>query len=131
MASVFVPCTTRSERDAVGRRQSLKGISILAQGSHRRWIPWVPAPPKFNPEGIVYSALKRTGLVEHHSGGGCISIPGRPLVEFQIVLPEEPSKRTGRSQESRLVPIEIDNPFRLGRVWGDDPRYPPAVATWG
>ena len=25
-------------------RQSLKGISILAQGSHRRWIPWVPAP---------------------------------------------------------------------------------------
>ena len=29
------------------------------------------------------------------------------------------------------MPIEIDNPFRIGRAWGDDPRYPPAVATWG
>jgi hypothetical protein len=42
-----------AQRDAVSRRQSLKGISILAQGSHRRWIPWVPAPRKSNPEGIV------------------------------------------------------------------------------
>ena len=57
-----------AERDAVARRQSLKGISILALGSHRRWIPRVSAPQGFNPEGIVYSALKRTGLVEHHSG---------------------------------------------------------------
>jgi hypothetical protein len=31
-------------RYAVARRQSLKGISILALGSHRRWIPRVPAP---------------------------------------------------------------------------------------
>ena len=46
MASVLVPRTTRSESDAVARRQSLKGISILALGSHRRWIPRVPAPPK-------------------------------------------------------------------------------------
>jgi len=35
-----------AERDAVARRQSLKGISILALGSHRRWIPRVFAPPK-------------------------------------------------------------------------------------
>ena len=35
-----------AERDAVARRQSLKGISILALGSHRRWIPRVPAPAK-------------------------------------------------------------------------------------
>ena len=42
-----------AQRDAVSRRQSLKGISILAQGSHRRWIPWVPTPRKSNPEGIV------------------------------------------------------------------------------
>ena len=33
-----------AERDAVARRQSLKGISILALGSHHRWIPRVPAP---------------------------------------------------------------------------------------
>jgi hypothetical protein len=71
---------------------------------------------KFNPEGIVYGAIKRTGLVEHYSGGWCISIPGRPLVEVQIGLPEDPSKRTGRAQESRPVPIEIDNPFRIGLV---------------
>ena len=90
-----------------------------------------PAPHETNPEGIVYSAPKRTGLVEHHSGGWCISIPGRPLVGFQIALPEDPSKRTGRSQESRLVPIEIDNPFRIGLMWRGYPRYPPAVATWG
>ncbi len=38
--------TTRSGRDAVPRRQSLKGISILALGSHRRWLPRVPAPPE-------------------------------------------------------------------------------------
>jgi len=107
-----------AERDAVSRRQSLKGISILALGSHRRWIPRVPAPPKSNPEGIVYRAPKRTGLVEHHSGGWCISIPGRPLVEFRIGLSEEPSKRTRRAQESRPVAIEIDNPFRIGLAWG-------------
>jgi len=107
-----------AERDAVSRRQSLKGISILALGSHRRWIPRVPAPPKSNPEGIVYSAPNRAGLVEHHSGGWCISIPGRPLVEFPIGLPEDSSKRTGRSQESRPAPIEIDNPFRIGRARG-------------
>ena len=35
-----------AERDAVSRGQSLKGISTLAQGSHRRWIPWVRVPPK-------------------------------------------------------------------------------------
>ena len=35
-----------AERDAVPPRQSLKGISILALGSHRRWIPRVPAPAK-------------------------------------------------------------------------------------
>jgi hypothetical protein len=34
------------------------------------------------------------------------------------VLPEDPSKRTGRSQQSRPVSIEIDNPFRIGRAWG-------------
>ena len=33
------------QRHAGRRGQSLKGISILAQGSHRRWLPWVPAPP--------------------------------------------------------------------------------------
>ena len=33
-------------RHAVARRQSLKGISILALGSLRRWIPRVPAPAK-------------------------------------------------------------------------------------
>ena len=35
-----------AERDAVPHEQSLKGISTLAQGSHRRWIPWVRVPPK-------------------------------------------------------------------------------------
>ena len=33
------------QRHAGRRGQSLKGISILAQGSHRRWLPWVPALP--------------------------------------------------------------------------------------
>ena len=107
-----------AERDAVPRRQSLKGISIRALGSHRRWIPRVPTPQGFKPEGIVYSAIKRTGLVEHHSGGWGVSIPGRPLVECQIVLPEDPSKCTGRSQQSRPVSIETDTPFRIGRAWG-------------
>ena len=105
-----------AERDAVSRGQSLKGISILAQGSHRRWIPWVRVPREPNPEGIVYSVPKRTGFAEHNSWGRWISIPEIPLVEFHIRLPEDPSKRTSRSRESRPVPIEVDNPFRIGRA---------------
>ena len=76
----------------MSRGQSLKGISILAQGSHRRWIPWVTAPRKPNPEGIVYSVPKRTGFAEHDSGGWFISIPEIPLVEFHIVLEQDPSQ---------------------------------------
>ena len=116
-----------AERDAVPHGQSLKGISTLAQGSHRRWIPWVPAPREPNPEGIVYSVPKRTGFAEHDSWGRWISMPERPLVEFHIRLPEDPSKRTSRSRESRPVPIEVDNPFRIECGWGRKPQ----VSTCG
>ena len=115
------------ERNAASRRQSLKRISILAQGSHRRWRPWVRAPRKPNPEGTAYCVPQRTGFAEHNSWGRCNSNPEKPFVEFHSALPEDPSKQTSRSRESRPVPIEVDNPFRIGRAWGRKPQ----VSTCG
>jgi hypothetical protein len=51
----------------------------------------------------------------------------RQFVEFHMRLPEDPSKRTSRLRESRPVPIDVDNPFRIGRGWGRQPQ----VSTCG
>jgi len=105
-ASAFVPQTTRPGRYAVARRQSLRGISILALGSHRSWLPRVPAPPKVQSWRDCLQRPQENRRRRTPFGWRCISIPGRPLVEFQIVLPEDPSKRTGRSRRERLVPLD-------------------------
>jgi hypothetical protein len=127
---------------AYRNRQSLQDwsrVGAVTPGSHLRWLPGARVEFPYRephdggrirdrgttPDGRCgESALRRMSFeADGGVGGACASRSDggdRGIREGRWAVGR-------RSRESRLVPIEIDNPFRIGLVWGRSPQ----VSTCG
>jgi hypothetical protein len=114
-------------------------MGAATPGIHLRWLPGarVEFPYRERTMGVEFgtggttpdghcgeSALRRMSFeADGGVGGACASRSDggdRGIREGRWAVGR-------RSRESRLVPIEIDNPFRIGLVWGRSPQ----VSTCG